>query len=201
MQKRLILRSDNLIALPLRLCYKTIRELHLSQSHPLDSELFELARSRFAADQRRDVCRRVVSDCLRCQEGSLPRRTSGPMRHLTVDQRKEIAAILGIQSFNPPELSDADDLDPTKFVPRIQNRMSIHYNCVCACISFLLTGRVAGGRRLQEIVIRERTGSNPHLYALPRGSKGWSRPEDIDFISTMDLRVLARFLKIHIYMW
>ena len=170
MAKHVIRKSDHLIALCLRLGYKTIRELHVSQSHPLASELFELARSRFAADQLRDVCRRVVSDCLRCQEGSLPRRTSGPMRHLTVDQRKEIAAILGLQSFNPPELSDADDLDPTKFVPRIQNRMSIHYNCVCACISFLLTGLVAGGGRLQQIIIRERTGSNSHLYALPGGS-------------------------------
>ena len=44
-QKRLIRRWDNLTALPLHLCYTTIRELHLFQSHLLASELFELARS------------------------------------------------------------------------------------------------------------------------------------------------------------
>ena len=92
--RHLIRTSDNLIALPPRVCYKTIRELHLSHLHPLASGLFELARSRFVADQLRDVCREVVNDCLRCQEGFLPRRTSGPVRHLTVEQRKEIATLI-----------------------------------------------------------------------------------------------------------
>ncbi len=176
LQKRSIRKSDNLIALPPRVCHQTIRELHFSHHHPLTSDLFKLARSRFAAYQLRDsVCQAVINDCLRCQERFLPRRTSDPMRHLTVEQRKEVATLLGLQPFNSPTLSDAADLHPTKFVPRTQNRMSVHYNCVCACISFLLT-----------IIIKERTGANSHLYDLPGGSQMWTRPDDVDFVSITD---------------
>ncbi len=69
LQKRLIRKYDILIALPPRVCYQTIRELHLSHNHPLNLDLFELARSRFAAYQLRDgACQAVINDCLRSQE-------------------------------------------------------------------------------------------------------------------------------------
>ena len=178
----------------LRNSYKRIRDLHLHRHHLLTLDLNELARFQFLAFQLRDVCHAVVNDCLRRQENAIPKRTSGPVRHLSVEQRRKLASSLGLTPVKP-HFSDADDLNPTKFKPTIENRMSTRYNCVCCCLSYILTGRLAGGGKLQQLIIAGRTGNNYHLFSLP----GHSR--DIDFASNTDLRILARLFKVNIYMW
>ncbi len=56
---------------------------------------------------------------------------------------------LGLTPVNLPQFSEAEDLDPTKFKLTIENRMSTRYSCVCSCLSYILTGRLAWCGKLQ----------------------------------------------------
>ena len=110
-----------------------------------------------------------------------------------------MAVALGLRPFNPP-LNDAQDLEPTKFKPKTQNRMSVCYNCVCVCLSYLLTGRGGEGRKSATHYLRTYWAKRPSLR-LTWGSRDWVHSEDVEFINIADLRILARYLKTNIYMW
>ena len=59
----------------------------------------------------------------------------------------------------------------------------------------------AGDKKLEQLIMKLRRGPDAHLYTLLGSDHLWNDPGDFEAVCLADLRALARYLCIRIYVW
>ena len=76
------------------------------------------------------------------------------------------------------------------------------YNCVCAALSTILTASPNQGGKIEEIIRSLRKeGPDRRLLNLTGAAPLINGPDDLNFVTTTDLRMLARTFRNNIYMF
>ena len=78
----------------------------------------------------------------------------------------------------------------------------LDHNCVCAALSTVLTGNPNQGGKIEEIIRSlQKEGPDSHLLNLMGAVPLINGPVDLNFVTTTDLRMLARTFRTNIYMF
>ena len=76
------------------------------------------------------------------------------------------------------------------------------YNCVCAALGTILNGNPNQGGKIEEIFLSLRKeGPDRHLLNLMGAALLINGPDDLNFVITTYLRMLARTIRTNIYMF
>ena len=185
----------------------TIQILHRDYEHIKAVKLERLVKQSYDVQGAQLIVREIVHNCDYCNEKITHRRFTGPLVHasgLTLDR---ICYELGLVINERPLLENncfknAPSLDPTSFIPKTVDTIDPDSNCVCAALSTILTGNPNQGGKIEEIIRSLRKeGPDRHLINLMGAAPLINGRYDLIFVTTTDLRILARTFRTNIYMF
>ena len=184
-----------------------IQKLHRDHEHIKAVKLERLVKQSYDVQGARFIVREVVRNCDYCNEQIIHRRFTGPLVHASRSTLDRICYELGLVINERPLLEsncfkNAPSLDPTSFIPKTVDTIDPDYNCVCAALSTILTGNPNQGGKI-EVIIRSlrKKGPDRHLLNLMGAAPLINGPDDLNFVTTTDLRMLARTFRTNIYMF
>ena len=182
-----------------------IQKLHRDHEHIKAVKLERLVKQSYDVQGARFIVREVVRNCDYCNEQIIHRRFTDPLVHASRSTLDRICYELGLVINERPLLEsncfkNAPSLDPTSFIPITVDTIDPDYNCVCAALSTILTGNPNQGGKI-EVIIRSlrKEGPNRHLLNLMGAAPLINVPDDLNFVTTTDLRMLARTFNIYMF--
>ena len=175
-----------------------LRSLHERESHPPANDLYLRARDIFIVPYLRLACADIVANCSFCADSRIAVRRSGPMVHCSKKKRKFLCRKIGIKWVKHFKTSNHEEIDASKFRPKLVNCPSPH-NCVCTTLSVILTGSIKAAVAIQDWVRKIRKGRFAYMYDEYADELPTDGPGDTYFISRTDTRVIARELGVTIY--
>ena len=157
---------------------------------------------------REPIVREVVRRCDFCSDQIVHRRFTGSLvqpPRLTLDRicRKLGLVINGRPLLENNCFKNAPSLDPTSFISKTVDTFDPDYNFVCAELSTILTGNPNQGGKIEEILrfFLRKEGPGRHLIKLMGAAPHINDPHDPNFVTTIDLRMLARTFRNNIYIF
>ena len=183
-----------------------IQKLHQDHKHIKAVKLERLVKQSYDVQGAQPIVREIVPSCDYCNEKITHCRFTGPLVHasrLTLDR---YCYELGLVINERPLLENncfknASSFDPISFIPKTVDTIDPIYNCVCAALSTILTGNPNQGGKIEDIIrFLRKEGPDRHLnlmgaFPLMNG------PDGLNFVTTTDLRMLARTFRTNIYMF
>ena len=111
------LRQGSLIVLHVEKAFDVLRSLHLRKQHLRGPEFLRAVRTTYVVPHGKVLCFEVVRCRAHCSGTYIHSRESGPLLHYSVRQRKGLCRKIGIAFVWDVGLTDAPELDPSRFRP------------------------------------------------------------------------------------
>ena len=184
-----------------------IQKSHRDHERIKAVKLERLVKQSYDVQGAQPIVREVVRNCECCNEQITHRRFTGPLVHVSRFTLDRIFYELGLVFNQRPLLGNncfknAPSLDPTSFIPKTVDTIDPDYNCGSAALSTILTGKPNQGGNFEEIIRSLRKqGPDRHLINLMGAAPLINDPDDLNFVTTTDLRMLARTFRTNIYMF
>ena len=185
----------------------TMQNLHRDHEHIKAVKLERLVKQSYDVQGAHPIVPEIVHNCNYCNEKITHRRFTGPLVHASGLILDRICYELGLVINERLLLENncfknAPSLDPTSFIPKTVDTIDPNYNCVCAALSRILTGNPNQGGKIEEIVRSlQKEGPDRHLINLMEAAPLINCPDNLIFVTTTDLRMLARTFRTNIYMF
>ena len=175
-----------------------IQILHRDHERIKAVKLERLVKQSYDVQGTQPIVREVVRNCECCNEQITHRRFTGPLVHVSRFTLDRFCFELGLLINERPLLGNncfknAPSLDLTSFIPKTVDTIDPDYNCVSAALSTILTGKPNQGGNFEEI-IRSLRKEDPVRHLLIRMGTAplINDPDDLNFVTTTDLIMLAR---------
>ena len=184
-----------------------IQKLHRDHEHIKAVKLERLVKQTYDVQGAQPVVREIVRNCDYCNEKITHRRFTGPLVHASRFTLDRICYELGLVINETPLLENncfknAPSLDPTSFIAKTVDTFDPDYNCVCAALSTTLTRNPNQGGKIEEkIRSLRKEGPDRLLLSLMGAAPLINGPDDLSFVTTTDLRMLARTCRTNNYMF
>ena len=184
-----------------------IPKSHRDRKHIKEIKLEPLVKQSYDVQGAQPFVQEVLGNYDYCSDQIVHRRFTGPLvMHflITIDR---FCNQLGLVINENPLLENncfknAPSLDPASFVPKTVDTIDSDYNCVCAALSTLLIGNHNQGGKIDEVIRSlQKEGPERHFLKLRGAALLINGPDDLNFVTTTDLRMLARTFRTNIYMF
>ena len=177
--------------------FGALRSLHLRKQHLRGPAFSSAVQKLYVVNRVTVLCFEVVRCCDHCSGTYTHTRESGPLIHYFVRQRKGLCRKIGIPFVRDVGLSNAPELDPSRFRPLTVD-LAGPWNCFCAVFSHVLSGTCKNIAAIEEWVRKIRRGPHSSLYK----TFGAQVPESLDdtsYLTRTDVKIIARELKINLF--
>ena len=191
------LRLGSRIVLHKEEAFCALRSLHLRKEHLRGPAFSAAVQKIYVVNRVTVLCLEVVRCCDHCSGTYTHTRESGPLIHYSVRQRKGLCRKIGIPFVRDVGLTDAPELDPSRFRPLTVD-LAGPWNCFCAVFSYILSGTCKNIAVIEEWVRKIRCGPHSSLYK----TFGAQVPESLDdtsYLTRTDVKIIARELKINLF--
>ena len=170
---------------------------HRKTKHILGAGFEEAVKREYSVSPLRPLCRDVVRNCEECTSTYTHYRSTGPMQHLSIIQRKNACKKIGIPFVRDIGLHDAPDIDPSHFAP-ITIDMAGPRICFCIVMSYVFSGTCENTAAIEEWVKKIRRGPHSSLFST-FGAEAPEFLDDVSYLTQTDVKIIARELGVNFY--
>ena len=157
------LRQGSCMVLHTEEAFDVLLSFHRKTKHILGAGFEEAVKREYSVSPLRPLCGDVVRNCEECTSTYTHYRSTGPMQHLSIIQRKNACKKIGIPIVRDIGLHGSPEIDPSHFAP-ITIDMAGPRNCFCIVMSYVVSGTCENTAAIEEWVKKIRRG--PHSFSF-----------------------------------